>query len=203
MNRTANLVLISGSLREGSTNTAVVRTLPGLLGDRVRPLEYRGMASLPHFNPDDDVEPLPAEVARLRRVVAEADAVLFCTPEYAGDLPGSFKNLLDWTVGGMEIVDKPVGWINASSSPTGAEGAHRALRTVLGYTGAHLVEEACVRVPVSRAAVDAGTGTVTDPGVREAIAEVARALVGHVAAGWGSSAADGAEEEFADRAAGA
>ncbi|MEU5027344.1 NADPH-dependent FMN reductase [Streptomyces milbemycinicus] len=186
MNRTANLVLISGSLREGSTNTAVVRTLAGLLGDRARPLEYRGMAALPHFNPDDDVEPLPAEVARLRQVVAEADAVLFCTPEYAGGLPGSFKNLLDWTVGGTEIVDKPVGWINASSSATGAEGAHRALRAVLGYTGARLVEEACTRVPVPRTAVDAATGTVTDPEVREAIAEVAYALVGHVVAGWGA-----------------
>jgi chromate reductase, NAD(P)H dehydrogenase (quinone) len=185
MNRTANLVLISGSLREGPTNTAVVRTLPGLLGDWARTLEYRGMAALPHFNRDDDAEPLPAEVARLRRAVAEADAVLFCTPEYAGDLPGSFKNLLDWTVGGTEIVDKPVGWINASSFPTGAEGAHRALRTVLGYTGARLVEEACAGVPVPRTAVDAATGTVTDPGVRQALAEVAHALVEHAVAGWG------------------
>ena len=171
------LALISGSTRVGSTNTAVLLTLPGLLGDAVRPLPYLDLAKLPHFNPDDDVEPLPAEVGRMRGLIAEADAVLFCTPEYAGDLPGSFKNLLDWTVGGMEIVDKPAGWINASSSPTGAEGAHRALRTVLGYTGANVVDAACVRVPVTRGAVDAETGTITDPAVRAGIGEAARTLL--------------------------
>ncbi|MEV0845636.1 NADPH-dependent FMN reductase [Streptomyces sp. NPDC049954] len=177
MTRRENLALISGSTRAGSTNTAVVLTLPELLGDAVRPLPYLDLGKLPHFSPDDDVEPLPPEVARLRALVAEAHAILFCTPEYAGDLPGSFKNLLDWTVGGTEIVDKPVGWVNASSSPTGAQGAHRALRTVLGYTGAAVVDAACVRVPVPRSAVDSGTGKISDPLVREGITEAARTLL--------------------------
>ncbi|WP_067812351.1 NADPH-dependent FMN reductase [Actinomadura kijaniata] len=168
------LALISGSTRAGSVNTAVVRTLAEVLGDAARP--YLGLAGLPHFNPDHDVEPPPPEVARMRALIAGADAVLFCTPEYAGDLPGSFKNLLDWTVGGIEIVDKPVGWINASSAPTGAEGAHRALATVLRYTGARIVDAACVHVPVPRTAVDAATGTITDPLVREGVTAAARTL---------------------------
>jgi NAD(P)H-dependent FMN reductase len=180
--RILNLALISGSTRAGSTNTAVLLTLPELLGDVVRPLQYLALADLPHFNPDHDTDPLPAEVVRLRALIAEADAILFCTPEYAGDLPGSFKNLLDWTVGGIEITDKPVGWINASTSPTAAEGAHRALRTVLRYTGAALVDEACVHVPVPRGVVDAATGTITDPAVREGIAEAARTLLAAAAA---------------------
>lgn len=180
MTGTVKLALISGSTRSGSINTAVVLTLPELLGASVHTLPYLELAQLPHFNPDHDAEPLPGEVARLRGLIAEADALLFCTPEYAGDLPGSFKNLLDWTVGGMEITDKPSGWINASSSPTGAEGAHRALRTVLGYTGAKIVDAACVRVPVPRAAVDAHTGRITDPSVREGIAQAARTLIGAV-----------------------
>ncbi|MFJ9074513.1 NADPH-dependent FMN reductase [Streptomyces sp. NPDC102278] len=180
MTRTPHLVLISGSTRAGSTNTSVILTVPEVLGEAVRTTPYLDLAKLPHFNPDDDVEPLPAEVVRLRELIARADALLFCTPEYAGDLPGSFKNLLDWTVGGVEIVDKPVGWINASSSPTGAAGAHRALRTVLGYTGASVVEEACARVPVPRAVVDGGTGTITDPAVREAVAQAARRLLAAV-----------------------
>ncbi|MER6393744.1 NADPH-dependent FMN reductase [Streptomyces sp. NPDC001523] len=180
MTRIPRLALISGSTRAGSTNTSVILTVPDVLGDAVHATPYLELARLPHFNPDDDVEPLPAEVVRLRELIARADAVLFCTPEYAGDLPGSFKNLLDWTVGGVEIVDKPVGWINASSSPTGAAGAHRALRTVLGYTGASVVEEACARVPVPRAVVDEGTGTITDPTVREAVAEAARRLLAAV-----------------------
>ncbi len=186
--RTRNLALVSGSTRAGSTNTAVVLTLAGLLGDAVRPLPYLAMARLPHFNPDDDTEPLPEEVGRLRRLIAESDAIMFCTPEYAGDLPGSFKNLLDWTVGGVEIVGKPVGWINASSSPTGAEGAHRALRTVLGYTGAAVVDAACVRAPVARGAVDAESGMITDPQVRDAITEAARALLAAAAGESGPAA---------------
>lgn len=175
--KTLSLALISGSTRASSTNAAVVRTLAELLGDAIRPMPYLAMAQLPHFNPDDDVEPLPPEVVRLRALISDADAILFCTPEYAGGLPGSFKNLLDWTVGGVEIVDKPVGWINASSSPTGAEGAHRALGVVLGYTGASVVDAACVRVPVPRGAVDAETGRIADPLVRERISEAARTLV--------------------------
>ena len=174
MTRIIKLVLISGSTRAGSTNTAVVRTAPEVAGDGIQAVPYTGLAGLPHFNPDDDVDPLPQPVAELRRVIAEADALLFCTPEYAGDLPGSFKNLLDWTVGGVEIVGKPAAWINASSSPTGAEGAHQALRTVLRYTGASVVDAACTRIPVPREAV--AEGTVTDPAVREAIRTVTTTL---------------------------
>ncbi|MFG2717120.1 NADPH-dependent FMN reductase [Streptomyces sp. NPDC048416] len=126
------------------------------------------MGALPHFNPDDDTDPLPAEVVRLRTLIASADALLICTPEYAGDLPGSFKNLLDWTVGGVEISDKPVGWVNASVAPTGAAGAHAALRTVLGYTGARIVDPAAVHIPVPRDAI-APSGTITDPASRAAL----------------------------------
>ncbi len=45
----------------------------------------------------------PETVTTLRRQIADADARLFCPPEYAGTLPGSLKNLLDWAVGGGEI----------------------------------------------------------------------------------------------------
>ena len=67
---------------------------------------YDGMGRLPHFNPDDDPADgvgLDAEVAALRAALGEADALLLSTPEYAGALPGSFKNLLDWTVGGGQM----------------------------------------------------------------------------------------------------
>ncbi len=96
-----------------------------------------GLASLPAFNPDDDHEPLPPTVADLRAQLAASDAVLFCTPEYAGALPGSFKNLLDWTVGGREIYGKPAASINVSSpaAPTDGADAHASLAKVLGYVG--------------------------------------------------------------------
>ena len=96
-----SLLLVSGSLRAGSTNAAVLRTAAALAPDGVETVLYGGMAELPHFNPDDDAEgqPLHPAVAAMRDAVARADALLVCTPEYAGALPGALKNLLEWTVG--------------------------------------------------------------------------------------------------------
>ena len=180
MTRIPTVLMISGSTRAGSTNSAALQTAADVLGEEIRPVLYQGLARLPHFNPDDDHDPLPAEVARLRELIAEADALLFCTPEYAGDLPGSFKNLLDWTVGGSETSGKPSAWINVSSAPTGAAGAHRALRTVLTYTDARVVDEGCADIPVPRSVIDPATGLVTDPAVRDAMAAAVRGLLAAV-----------------------
>jgi NAD(P)H-dependent FMN reductase len=133
---------------------------------------------LPPFNPDYDREPLPAPVVALRRAIDEADALLICTPEYAGDMPGSFKNLLDWTVGGVETERKPAAWINASTGPTGAAGTHQMLHTVLSYTGCVVLESACAHVPVPRAAVE--RGVVADPELRLAIADVVESIRRHI-----------------------
>jgi chromate reductase, NAD(P)H dehydrogenase (quinone) len=178
------VLLVSGSLRAESVNSAVLRTAAALAGDRIRTTLYEGMGTLPHFNPDDDPEggPVPAAVADLRRRLADADAVLFCTPEYAGSLPGSFKNLLDWTVGGGETYGKPVAWINASSraDPDAGSGAHEALRAVLGYTGADIAAAACRRIQVPRTALGAD-GVITDAAIREEVAMSLRTLADHAA----------------------
>jgi len=174
----AHVLLISGSTRGGSTNTAVLRTAEVLAPyDMIADL-YDGLTDLPAFNPDHDHEPLHLAVADLRRRIATADAVLFCTPEYAGALPGSFKNLLDWTVGGGEIYGKPVAWINVSSvaAPTGGADAHASLAKVLGYVGAQVVEEACFRMPMTRAAVGPD-GLVSEPQLREQVAQVLQRLL--------------------------
>jgi NAD(P)H-dependent FMN reductase len=178
-----NLLLISGSVRAGSTNTAALRTAAELAGDGVGTVLYEGMAALPHFNPDDDAEgaaPHPA-VAELRRAVAEADAILICTPEYAGALPGALKNLLEWTIGDGGTYGKPVAWINVSgpAAPTGGTDAHDSLRKVLNYSGADIVEAACMRVPLERSAVGPD-GLVSDPAAREGIARALDELVRHV-----------------------
>jgi chromate reductase, NAD(P)H dehydrogenase (quinone) len=140
----ARVLLISGSTRSTSTNSAFVRTAALCTPDAV---VYDGLDRLPHFNPDLDTEPLPAEVAELRAAIDGADAVLFCTPEYAGTLPGSFKNLLDWCVGGTVMTDKPVAWVNVAADPRRGGGAAATLATVLGYVQARIVEQACVHIP--------------------------------------------------------
>jgi len=173
------LLLISGSLRGGSTNSATLRTAAALAPVGVEAEIYDGMGRLPHFNPDDDPADgvgLDPEVAALRAALGGADAVLISTPEYAGALPGSFKNLLDWTVGGGQMSGLPVAWINVSgaAAPSGGADAHDSLRKVLGYTGSEIVEEAVTRLPLSRG--DVGADGLIAP------SEARAAIVGAVAA---------------------
>lgn len=177
---TPRLLLLTGSTREGSTNTAVLRTAAEVAPPGTDSVRWPGLAELPHFDPDIDRDPLPPVVADLRAAIAGADAVLVCTPEYAGALPGSFKNLLDWTVGGVETSGRPFAWINASGRPGGAQGAHAELATVLRYTDATVVAEACATVPVPRDAVR--DGVVADPELRAAVADAVATLL-RVAAG--------------------
>ncbi len=122
-------------------------------------------------------------VADMRREVEASDAVLFCTPEYAGAMPAALKNLLEWTIGDAGTYQKPVAWINAAgaAAPTGAADAHESLRKVLGYAGADIVEDACVRIPVERSLVGSD-GLVSDAAVRDQIAAAVRTLADHAVA---------------------
>jgi chromate reductase, NAD(P)H dehydrogenase (quinone) len=180
------ILLVSGSLRDGSTNSALLRTAASLPLPGIATTLYEGMADLPHFNPDDDVpgEPLDPAVHDLRSRLARSDSVLFSTPEYAGALPGSFKNLLDWTVGGGETYAMPVAWINTAgpAAPSGGAEAEASLRKVLGYTGSEIVEAACLRIPVPRDALGAD-GLLADPAIREPLSEALRTLAAAVEAG--------------------
>jgi NAD(P)H-dependent FMN reductase len=138
------LLLISGSTRPASTNTAVLRTLAAVAPDTVTTTLYGDLAELPAFVPE--TSPELAAVTELRAAIASADLVVVCTPEYAGTLPGSLKNLLDWTVGTADLYEKPVAWINAAATGRG-DGAEATLRLVLGYVGAEIVGTLRVEMP--------------------------------------------------------
>lgn len=174
------ILLVSGSLRRGSTNTGLLLAARDVMPDGFAGVLYEGMRALPHFDPDDDAEPLDPAVAGLRGAIADARAVVLSTPEYAGGLPGSFKNLLDWTIGDDQpgsIYEKPVAWINAS--PRSAKHAHDSLRLVLDYAHARVIEGACAHVSVT--ADDVGPdGLVADPALRADIARAVRRLVDDV-----------------------
>src|SRR5215210_7362580 len=88
---------ISGSLRDASHNTKLLRAAGELFDAAdVEFVAYEGLKEVPPYDEDDDVEPAPAAVARLREAVAGADAVLFATPEYNSSIPGQLKNAVDW-----------------------------------------------------------------------------------------------------------
>jgi chromate reductase, NAD(P)H dehydrogenase (quinone) len=180
VDRTIRVLLVSGSLRGRSTNTAALRTAAALVVPGVEGVLYEGVGGLPHFNPDDDSDPLPDAVADLRSRIRTADAVVLSAPEYAGALPGSFKNLLDWTIGDDHpgsIYRKPVAWVNVSAH--GAVDAHESLRKILRYANAEVIEEACTEVSVTHPMVD-DAGLIADERVRSHLAVLLEVLAAHL-----------------------
>src|SRR5262245_24566721 len=109
------VIAISGSLRAGSSNAALLRAAEAL-SPSLTWVHYERLGALPHFNPDLDGEgaAAPPEVAELRALVAAAAAVVISTPEYAHGVPGSLKNALDWMVSSGELTDKPILLLNAT-----------------------------------------------------------------------------------------
>jgi len=134
------LLAISGSLRRGSTNTALLLAAAQLAPAHVTVQLYDELAALPHFNPDllgDE----PASVTRLRRRIAQADGLLISSPEYARGVAGALKNALDWLVSGSEFVAKPVAILNASPR---AHHADDALRLTVTTMSGRLIESASI-----------------------------------------------------------
>ena len=103
-----NIFAVSGSLRPTSSTTALMIAMARLVEPDADVAIYSGVADLPHFIPDVADAETPDSVHELRRQLDAADAVLICTPEYAHNLPGSLKNMLDWVVSSGELWRKPV-----------------------------------------------------------------------------------------------
>ena len=86
---------ISGSLRRDSHNTKLLRAAEELLPPYAELEIWDGLKGVPPFDEDDEDVPGPAVVS-LRKAVAEADLLLFATPEYNASVPGQLKNAVDW-----------------------------------------------------------------------------------------------------------
>jgi chromate reductase, NAD(P)H dehydrogenase (quinone) len=136
---TMRVLGISGSISEKSSNTALLRAARSVAPSGTEIVIYDGVAGLPHFSPDLDIDPLPAPVAALRTLIGAADALAICSPEYAHGIPGSLKNTLDWLVSALEPIGKPV--LLISASPSGAAYAHAHLLEVLRtMMNTHLID---------------------------------------------------------------
>ena len=90
------LVAISGSLRKGSFNTALLRAALDMAPEGVEIVEGT-IRGIPLYDADVEAsDGIPQAVARLKDQVAEADGVILFTPEYNNGIPGVFKNAIDW-----------------------------------------------------------------------------------------------------------
>ncbi len=142
------ILAISGSLRSRSSNTNILRVLVGLAPENTTIEIYEGISNLPHFNPeiDDDSAELMS-VQDWRSQLHKADAVIFCTPEYAHGVPGVLKNALDWIVSSGEFMHKPTAVISASPSPDGGEKANASLVQTLKMMMAEINEQLILCIP--------------------------------------------------------
>jgi chromate reductase, NAD(P)H dehydrogenase (quinone) len=169
---------ISGSLRDDSFNTKLVRAAGSLFPDGVDFVVWDGLKAVPPYDEDDDRDPVPAGVAQLRDALAGADAILFATPEYNSSVPGQLKNALDWAsrpIATNVLRNTPVAVIGASQGMFGAVWAQAELRKVLAAIGARVLE---VEVAVGHAHTRFDQdGRLTDDTVREQLEEVVGSLV--------------------------
>jgi chromate reductase len=173
---------ISGSLRRDSHNTALLRAAGELFEEQGAQFEvFDTLKAIPPYDQDDDVGDGPPAVAGLRQAIADADAVLFATPEYNSSIPGVLKNAVDWAsrpLGTNPLRNKPVAVIGASTGMFGAVWAQAELRKVLGATGARVTE---VELAVGHAHEHLDpAGHLIDPVQQEALNDSVRVLLGEV-----------------------
>jgi chromate reductase, NAD(P)H dehydrogenase (quinone) len=136
---------ISGSLRRDSHNAKLLRAAAALLPPETELEPWEGLKAVPPYDADDDYkdEPRPWILRSLSGAIAEADVVLFSTPEYNHSIPGQLKNSLDWLsrpLATSPLRGKPVAVVGASTGLFGAVWAQAELRKVLGAIGARVVE---------------------------------------------------------------
>ncbi|MHB1570477.1 MAG: NADPH-dependent FMN reductase, partial [Solirubrobacteraceae bacterium] len=170
---------ISGSLRAASYNTALLAAAAELAPAGVELEIYDGLEHLPPYNEDRDTDEPPAEVGRLRRAIAERDAVLFATPEYNGTVPGQIKHAVDWASRphgpSAALWGKPAAAIGASVTDYGAMWAQDQLRRSLGIAGARVLD-AELAVGAAGQLFDSD-GTLTDSETRERLSELVERLI--------------------------
>ena len=123
------IAIIVGSLREGSINRKVARSICGLRSGNLD-CSMIEIGDLPLYNQDLDANP-PEQWTRFRRQIAEADGVLFVSPEYNRGIPGVLKNAID--IGsrpyGQSAFDKkPAAIVTASPGSIGGFGANHQIR---------------------------------------------------------------------------
>lgn len=172
MKQAKKILAISGSLRAGSSNHAILRFFGQSTPKNVEYAIYDGLSRLPHFDPGLDNDDTPPSVTELRNLLADADGIVICTPEYAYGVPGSLKNALDWTVSSGSLLDKSLALITAAA---GGENAHAALLLILGALSANVLNSTQL-IPFIRSKMD-GEGNITDVETTEKLKELFEALV--------------------------
>lgn len=177
----ARIVGISGSLRQGSYNSALLRAAAALM-PAGSALEIATIRGIPLYDGDlESASGIPADVRRLKEAITGADGLLLATPEYNNSVPGVFKNAIDWLSRPPSDIarvfgGRPVALVGASPGGFGTILSQNAWLPILRTLGAELWTGG--RLLVSRApSVFDQNGALVDAKLGEQLRDYLRGFV--------------------------
>ncbi|WP_369393798.1 NADPH-dependent FMN reductase [Streptomyces sp. CG1] len=182
------ILALVGSLRAGSHNRQLAEAAVKLAPEGAEVVLYEGLADVPFYNEDIDVEGnVPTPAAKLREAAQAADAFLLFSPEYNGTIPAVLKNAIDWLsrpYGAGAFGGKPVAVIGTAFGQYGGVWAQDETRKAVGIAGGKVIEDIKLSIPGSVTRF-AETHPVDDAEVAAQLTEVVARLhgtIGEVAA---------------------
>lgn len=135
-----NIIALSGSLRQDSHNTRLLRSLQELAPAGMK-IEVAGIGDLPLYDQDSEAT-YPAAAQALKDKVADADGLIIATPEYNRSISGVLKNAIDWVsrpYGQNSFARKPVLVAGVSVGKIGTAVAQSHLKQILVYLDADVI----------------------------------------------------------------
>ncbi|MGA2126951.1 MAG: NADPH-dependent FMN reductase [Xanthobacteraceae bacterium] len=166
------VITICGSLRKGSYNAIVARSLPALAPAGTTIEGSPPIGTMPLYNADVQNEAgFPAPVMALADAIRTADGVIIVTPEYNYSCPGVLKNAIDWVsrVPDQPFAGKPVALQSASQGPLGGPRAQYHIRQMLIFLDAFTFNKPEIFIGAVKAKVDEASGELTDEPTRALI----------------------------------
>lgn len=173
-----NVLVLVGSLRAASTNNLLARAAVRHLPAGTDVTFFEGLDALPFYSEELDAETPPADVARLRQAVTDADALLLATPEYNGTVSAVLKNAIDWASrprGAAAIAGKPAVVLAASGAGRNGAWAREDTIKALRVAGADVSEDS-FGIAQSWKAFDAD-GTLVDADLDAELASLMHRMV--------------------------
>jgi chromate reductase len=170
---TMNIVAICGSLRSGSFNAMLVRTLPLLAPEGMTIVAAPSLADIPPYNADVQADGFPPSVLALGEALTRADGVIIVTPEYNYSVPGVLKNAIDWLsrLPDQPFRNKPVALQSASQGALGGARAQYHLRQILVFVEALVFNRPEVIIAGIQGKVAPNHGELTDEPTRAMITQ--------------------------------
>ncbi|MFJ9537656.1 NAD(P)H-dependent oxidoreductase [Streptomyces sp. NPDC101225] len=176
------ILALVGSLRAGSHNRQLAEAAVRFAPEGADVEIFEGLAEIPFYNEDIDVEgSVPAAAAKLREAARSADGFLFFSPEYNGTIPAVLKNAIDWLsrpFGAGAFGGKPVAVVGTAFGQYGGVWAQDETRKAVGIAGGKVLEDVKLSIPGSVTRF-AETHPADDAEVAAQLTEVVARLHGH------------------------